>query len=110
MNAALVVSAAFPRHKVKNLARALDCSERQARRIIETGSVPEALQAKFLEFAESTLGAFAMLLGVIREKRREIAYRRQAAGRSRVDRAPHRTRADKAERQASQAEIDFLRE
>ena len=110
MNAALVVAAAFPQHKRKNLARALGCSHRQARRIIETGTVPEAYETAFLELAETTLGTLVKLLGVIRGARRNLQYRRQMPGRSRMARQQGNRKAQAPHRQASQAEIDFLGE
>ena len=108
VNATLVIAAAFPQSRRKSLARALGCTERQARRIIDTGDVPEALQEKFLEIAESTLGSFSVLLGVIRERRRQIAYRRQVAGHSGMDRAAHRERAGQALPQASQTTLPLV--
>lgn len=76
MNAALLISATFPRHKAKSLARELGCSERQARRMIETGNVPEAFQERMLSAVEITLNRLTEYLGTVRNAQRKRAYHR----------------------------------
>ena len=79
MNAALIISATYPRHKVKTLARELGCSERQARRMIETGNVPEAFQDRLLSAVEMTLDRLTEYLGAVRNAQRKRQYRRLVA-------------------------------
>ena len=49
-NVAHVIRGLYPAHPTKAIERALNCSPRQAQRIVETGQVPRAFYEKVVEF------------------------------------------------------------
>ena len=49
-NVAHVIRGLYPAHPTKAIERALNCSPRQAQRIVETGQVPRAYYSKVVEF------------------------------------------------------------
>lgn len=49
------IRAAFPRHAVKEIGRGLDCSDRQAARIVATGHVPGAFRAALVALIDRAL-------------------------------------------------------
>lgn len=54
-NVAYHIQAAFPRHATKEIARRLNIGERQARRIVENGQAPGALQTALVSLLRSAL-------------------------------------------------------
>jgi hypothetical protein len=49
-NIAGVIRGLYPAHPTKAIERALNCSPRQAQRIVETGQVPRAFYSQVVEF------------------------------------------------------------
>ncbi|HEX4112700.1 MAG TPA: hypothetical protein VH020_09215, partial [Stellaceae bacterium] len=54
-NLSMHIEAAFPRRATKQLARELNISERQARRIVESGEAPGALRGALVSLLRSAL-------------------------------------------------------
>lgn len=55
MSAITALRAAHPRHTAKTLASELDCSHRQARRMLATGRIPQSLRDRALQLVERAI-------------------------------------------------------
>lgn len=78
------IHAAFPRHPVKLLARSLDCSERQARRFMDTGRVPEFYRARIFDVLGREITRAREWLEALDKELKQIAFKEM------VDRAQTR--------------------
>lgn len=74
LNFAAPIHAAFPRDTAKHLERGLGCSPRQAKRIAETGSVPEALKALALRLIDRALESNRAEIARLQEELRRLDH------------------------------------
>ena len=82
MNAAVLLDSVFPPDsRAKRLAMVLDCSHRQARRIIQTGHVPPTLWERFVSAVRKLSAENAQRVEAITLELKALEYEEVVASR-----------------------------
>lgn len=106
---ASLIQVALPRDAAKHLERGLGCSPRQARRIANTGYIPERLWESAAQILERALDAWEEKIRQERQNLKAIRCARMAARvQDRLDDSPAQVRAMVAEPDEGQHELPLI--